>query len=181
VIRIRLSHSDLNRLLGMAPEADIRYVDGAFEIIKRAGPVRVTVWAHLELRGHDIKLALPFGQMKVDGAGALLGRATALIWPRWIEPWLERTIADKLAEQGLPWEMVWVDTADDPQRGRMGLLTFSPRILNDWLRGQDHLGTLAPRLVSVTADRDGVTLGVAMAPRGEAAPPWRNEAGDGHG
>lgn len=180
MIRIRLNEADLNRLLREAPEAEIRYHDGSFHIVKRAGPVRVTVEAHLDLRTQQIRVALPFSQMRVDGAGALLGRATALIWPRWIEPWLERLIGDKLAEHGLPWEMVWVDTADDPEHGRMGRLTLSPRLLNEWLREQDFLGELAPRLVGVDVDRDGLTLAVDLVVRDGAGRP-SNGAGEQHG
>ncbi len=176
MITIRLSAADINRLLADVPDATIEYREGRFHLTRRVAGMRVTAEAALDLRDGHVRVALPFSRMRLAGSG-LLGGVTRMIWPKWVEPWLERLLEDKLAEHGLPWEMVWVDTTDDPEQGRLGTINVSPRTLNEWLRQQPPLGTLVPRLVGLSVEPEALHVELALVDRNEPVPPWRRRAG----
>ena len=179
MIRIRLSTGDINGFLQSVPDAELAWHNGAVRLTKTVAKMRLHVTAHLDLHDGHVRVVLPFNEMRTDHTGRLVGGMTSLIWPRWLEPWLERLIADKLSAAGLPWDLVWVDTVDDPERGRLGTVNLSPRTLNEWLRRQDFLGAAALRLVGIDVVPDALTLVCRLAERHEIAPVWR--AGDGEG
>ncbi len=169
MIRFSVSADDINRFLASLPEAEVRYRQGTFQITRQVAAMRITAAGHLDLRDGRARVALPFAEMRTERTGALLGRLTSMLWPRWLEPWLERTIADKLTAEGLPWDLVWVDTIDDRELGRIGTINFSPHTLNEWLRRKVSLDGLAPRLVSVDLQRDQIVFGIELIELGGPA------------
>jgi hypothetical protein len=102
----------------------------------------------------------------------LLGALTGSLWPKFVEPRLEKLIADKLVQFGMPWDLVWVDTVSHPDLGRMGTINLSPRILNEWLRERPGIGDLAPRMVHLAAEPEALVVGLRLVQRSEAAPVW---------
>ncbi len=179
MIRVRISAADLNTALDDPPDTEIRYADGTFSVALRGLPVvNVFVKAHLDLRGGRVRACLPFRTMQTQRTGGLLGALTGSLWPKIIEPRLEKLLADKLDTFGLPWDLVWVDTVNHPDLGRIGTINLSPRILNEWLRQRPFVGDLAPRMVSLDAEADAMVFGFRLVQRHEAAPVWHG-GGDG--
>lgn len=175
MIRIRVSERDINFFLARPGVADIRYDDGTFTVVKKIAVVTVEAKAHLDFRDDKVRVAIPFRELGTAHTGSLLGSFAATLWPRVVEPWLEKKIADQLAARGLPWDLVWVDTVDDPERGRVGTINFSPQTLNEWLRQKGPVAGLVPRLVALDLSRTHLTIGLRLVPAGEAAPTWRSE------
>lgn len=171
---IKLSAADINGFLAASPEAELRYDDGAFTVAKSFGALlRIRARAHLDLRGGHVRLAIPFTELGTEHTGHLLGSVTALLWPKWLEPWIEKKVGDLLATRGLPWDLIWLDTIDDPELGRIGTVNFSPRTLNEWLRKQPLPGDLVPRLVALRVEHEALAVGIDLVSRAETAPIWK--------
>ncbi|MCC7495806.1 MAG: hypothetical protein IT204_25870 [Fimbriimonadaceae bacterium] len=172
MITLRLAAADLNRLLADLSDPRIEYVGGVFRLTTAVARLRVVATAHLETVDGHLRLAVPFNELRLAGTGGLLGKLASRFWPKWLEPRLEKLIGTRLSAAGLPWDMVWVTAADDPQRGRLGVVNLSPRTLNEWLRSRPGDAPLVPRLVGLTADAAGLALALTLVDRAAPVPPF---------
>jgi hypothetical protein len=161
VIKVRLSASDLNQLLARIQDARVVFRGGCFQVQKKLGPLNFTLRAYPDLRDGRVRLAVPFDEVSGEGVARFAGGLAPKAWA-WLEAKLESVIADKLADAGLPWDVVWLDRIDDPRHGGTGTLNVAPRTLNEWLRRQPWLEAQALRLAAIEVDNDGLTLELAL-------------------
>lgn len=163
MITVKLAARDLNRLLAAVQEARVVYAAGRITIQKKLGPLRVELQAYPDVRDGRLRVLLPFDEIRGDGLGGLLGSLAGVAW-KWLESTLEQRVQDRLAAKGLPWDLVWIDRASDPEHGTMGTINVSPVLLNQILRDKSPSLALAPRLADLAVEPDGLTLRFALGP-----------------
>lgn len=152
MLTLRLAADDLNRLLPAEPGLRVSWENGHFDVAVTWTRFTVTARAHPDLRDGQIRFVLPMAE--------LTGVPRPLVAGAWNYA-LERTekdLAERLAAAGLPWDLVWLENIEDPERGRVARIGLAPALLNRLLAERLPLRGLRLRLAGLRVEPAAITL-----------------------